>query len=84
VRDDDAVYAVEVWLAGGPADGRLQLVETDETAYPARWFCRQPVCFIGADDDPAPRIDHVYRRAADIDGQPVYRYDLSRPATPSG
>jgi hypothetical protein len=26
-----AVYAVEVWLVGGPANGRVQLVETDET-----------------------------------------------------
>lgn len=28
----NAVSTVEVWLAGGPADGRLQLVETDVTS----------------------------------------------------
>jgi hypothetical protein len=43
----------------------------------------QPGLFIGAGDEPAPRIDHVYRRTDDIDGQPVYRYESSPPATPS-
>jgi hypothetical protein len=39
--------------------------------------------FICSDADPAPRIDHVYQRADDIDGQPVYRYESSPPAAPA-
>lgn len=79
-----AVYAVEVWPAGGPADGRLQLVVTDVTGGPpSTVVLPQTGVVIGADDDPAPLIDHVYRRADDIDGQPVYRYESSPPATPS-
>lgn len=80
-----AVHVVEVWLAGGPADGRRQLVETDQTGgLPATVVLPQTGVFISAHDDPAPRIDHVCRRADDIDGQPVYRYEPSRPPTPSG
>jgi hypothetical protein len=78
-----AVRAVEVWLAGGPADSRLQLVETDATGgLPTTVVLPQTGLSIGADDDPAPRIDHVYRRAEDIDGQPVNRYASSPPRTP--
>jgi len=77
------VSAVEVWLAGGPADGRHQLVETDVTGgLPTTVVLPQTGLFIGAGDQPAPRIDHVYRRTDDIDGQPVYRYESSPPATP--
>jgi hypothetical protein len=78
------VSAVEVWLAGGPADGRLQLVETDVTGgLPTTVILPQTGLHIGADDDPAPLIGHVYRRTDDIDGQPVYRYEPTPPATPS-
>jgi hypothetical protein len=28
-------------------------------------------------------LDHVYRRTDDIDGQPVYRYEPTPPATQS-
>jgi hypothetical protein len=57
-----AVHVVEMWLAGGPADGRCQLVETDQTGgLPTTVVLPQTGAFIGADDDPAPRIDHVYR-----------------------
>jgi hypothetical protein len=58
------VNAVEVWLAGGPADGRLQLVETDMTGdLPTTVVLPQTSLFIPTGDEPAPRIDHVYRRA---------------------
>jgi hypothetical protein len=78
------VSAVEVWLAGGPADGRLQLLETDLTGgLPTTVVLPQTGLFIGADDEPAPRIDHVDRRTDDIDGQPVYRDESSPLAAPS-
>jgi hypothetical protein len=50
---------------------------------PATVVLPQPGLFIGARDEPAPRIDHVYRRTDDIDGQPAYRHESSPPATPS-
>jgi hypothetical protein len=71
-------------LPVAPSTGRLQLVETDVTGgLPTTVVLPQPGLFIGAGDEPAPRIDHVYRRTDDIDGQPVYRYESSPPATPS-
>jgi hypothetical protein len=79
-----AVRAVDVWLSGGPAAGPRQLVETDVTGgLPTTVVLPQTGLFIGADDDPAPRIDHVYRHAEDIDGQPIYRYESSQPPAPS-
>jgi hypothetical protein len=48
------VRTVEVWLAGGSADGWLQLVETDETAgLLTTVVLPQTGVFLGADDDPA-------------------------------
>jgi hypothetical protein len=61
-----------------------RLIETDETGgLPTTVVLPQTGVFIGADDDPAPRIDHVYRRADDLD-PPIYCYESSRPATASG
>jgi hypothetical protein len=46
-------------------DGRLpELVRLPQTGY-----------YIGSSDQPAPLVIHNYRRAADVDDQPVYRYD---------
>lgn len=35
--------------------------------------------FVGADDVSARRTDHVYRRAENIDGRTVYRFESARP-----
>jgi hypothetical protein len=76
VRHHGAVAAFEVWLLGGPADGRFQLVEADTSGgLPPTLVLPQAGFYTGINDDPAPRIDHVYRRADDIDGKPAYRYE---------
>ncbi|MFK3983060.1 hypothetical protein ACI2K4_22120 [Micromonospora sp. NPDC050397] len=68
--------AIEVWLLDGPADGRFQLVETDgHGGLPATLVLPQTGFYIGTNADPAPRVDHVYRRTDDIDGKPVYRHE---------
>jgi len=73
--------AVEVWLDGGPADGRMLLVESEPVdGLPATVVLPQTGVFVSADDEPAPRIDHVYAYVGGIDGRPVYRYSSRREA----
>jgi hypothetical protein len=72
------VGAIEVWLDGGPADGRVLLVETDFDGLPGTVVLPQTGVFVNADDEPTPRIDHVYVYAGEIDGRHVYRYGLRR------
>ena len=71
--------AIDVWLDGGPADGRVLPVETDAIdGLPATVVLPQTGVFVNADDEPAPRVDHVYVYAGEIDGRHVYRYGLRR------
>jgi len=65
-------------LAGRwPADGRVLPVETDAVdGLPATVVLPQIGVFVNADDEPAPRIDHVYVYTGEIDGRHVYRYGL--------
>jgi hypothetical protein len=75
--------AAEVWLLGGPADGRLQLVESDEGgALPQVLVLPQAGFYLGCDDDAAPGVDHLYQRVDDVDGRPVYQYQGARPSPP--
>ncbi|MEJ3742831.1 hypothetical protein WEI85_06050 [Actinomycetes bacterium KLBMP 9797] len=70
--------ATEVWLQGGPADGRIQLVELDARGcLPATLVLPQTNFYIGTSDEPVPTVDHVYRRTDDLDGQPIYQYQRS-------
>ncbi|GAA4734333.1 hypothetical protein [Phytohabitans rumicis] len=79
MSDDESVRAVEVWLLGGPVDGRIQLVELDTTgSLPVTVVLPQTGSYLGTVDGPAHRVDHVYRRTDDIDGLPVYQYESGR------
>jgi len=76
---DGHMGAIEVWLNGGPADGRVLLVETDAIdGLPATVVLPQTGVFVNADDEPSPRIDHVYVYTGEIDGRHAYRYGLRR------
>jgi hypothetical protein len=67
--------AIEVWLDGGPADGRLMPVElTVDGRLPEFVHLRQSGMFVGSEDQPMADVEHQYRREADIDEVPVYRY----------
>lgn len=68
------------WPRRRPASARR---DRRDRCPPATVVLPQTGQFIGADNDPAPRIDHFYRRTDDIDGQPVYRYESSPPIAPS-
>ena len=74
--------AIEVWLHGGPADGRLQLVELLADELPEIVQLRQSGAFVGSADQPQPSVEYTYRRARDqdTDDHPVYRHDLDHPA----
>jgi hypothetical protein len=73
------MVAVEVRLLGGPADGRLQPVESDAAgALPGYVTLPQAGLFVGAADKPAPRVDHMYRQVDDIDSLPIYQYESTR------
>ena len=69
------MVAREVWLIGGPADGRMMLVEVDQPTGPPRLLRRDEAgVFIGADDQPSDRLVHVYRQDGEVDDVPAYRY----------
>ncbi|MCO1593805.1 hypothetical protein M8C17_01345 [Micromonospora sp. RHAY321] len=68
--------AVEAWLLGGPADGRLTPIEVDENGFlPQVIILPQTGAYIGARDHPSPPVQHRYVRCADEDDPPIFRYD---------
>jgi hypothetical protein len=71
--------AREVWLVGGPVDGRFQLVESDTAGrLPVVVALAQDGFYLGCDAQAMPRVDQVYRRVDDIDGVPVYQHEVAR------
>lgn len=71
---------VEVWLLGGPADGRLMPVDLPAgDRLPEFLDLPQTGFYFGSSDVPAPPATHRYA-LADANSQPVvYRYTGSRP-----
>jgi hypothetical protein len=65
----------EVWLAGGPADGRLLTIEAAaDGTFPAGIALDQAGVFLGARDQPAQLVRHRYIPADDTDDKPIYQY----------
>ena len=66
---------IEVWLLGGPADGRLMPVETsDQQRPPAVIDLPQTGVYVGSSDQPTPAVTHRYL-LEDTSEEPVtYRY----------
>ncbi|MFI6267220.1 hypothetical protein [Micromonospora sp. NPDC051006] len=53
--------AIEAWLLGGPADGRITPIEFDASGQlPAMLVLPQTGVYIGADDQPSPAVQHRY------------------------
>lgn len=72
---DGPMTAVEAWLLGGPADGRIAAVElTADAQIPRLIRLPQTGLYVGASDQPAPVVEHIYVRSDDIDEQVVYQY----------
>ncbi|MFG1833605.1 hypothetical protein [Micromonospora chersina] len=67
--------AFEVWFADGPVDGRIMTVETDVYGALPEIVCLPEVgVYIGANDDPAPKVEHRYRLTRDGDSNVTYQY----------
>ncbi|MET8354813.1 MULTISPECIES: hypothetical protein [unclassified Micromonospora] len=70
--------AVEAWLLGGPADGRITPIEVDEDgSLPQAILLLQAGAYLGAREHPSPPVQHRYLRC-DGEGQgdpPTFRYD---------
>lgn len=67
--------AIEAWLLGGPADGRIMTVElTADGEVPHLLRLPQSGVYVGASDVAAPAVEHLYVRSSDIDGQVAYQY----------
>ena len=73
--DYRTMMVIEVWLLGGPADGRIMPVEVAPRQDPPQVIdLPQTGVFVGSSDTPAPMVTHRYR-LADPDCEPVtYRY----------
>ncbi|MEV1320089.1 hypothetical protein AB0J14_28890 [Micromonospora arborensis] len=68
--------AVDVWLLGGPTDGRLTPIEVDEGgSLPQLIILLQAGAYLGARDQPSPPVQYRYRRCDSGDDPPTFRYD---------
>lgn len=74
-RHDGPVAVLEAWLLGGPVDGRLMPVEvTADCSPPTAVKLPQTGFQVGAQDVPAPAVEHVYVLADALDDTHIYRY----------
>lgn len=72
--------AVEAWLIGGPADGRVMAVETTSDGHvPDLVRLLQTGMFVGTSDHPEACQEHVYERSDGLDGEVTYTYAWSQP-----
>ncbi|MGQ5262905.1 hypothetical protein ACTWLT_19415 [Micromonospora sp. ZYX-F-536] len=72
--------AVETWLLGGPADGRITPIEVDEDGrLPQAIHLLQAGAYLGARDHPSPPVQHRYLRCGGEDDPPTFRYDVPLP-----
>ena len=66
---------IEVWLLGGPADGRLMPIEASDPQHPpARIDLPQTGVFVGSSDQPAPMVTHRYQLEDATEEPTIYRY----------
>jgi sugar lactone lactonase YvrE len=65
----------EAWLVGGPADGRLMMIEREAGGgLPDGLTLDQAGVFVGSADLPVRRVVHRYARDQSIDGLATCRY----------
>ncbi|WP_435204943.1 hypothetical protein [Micromonospora sp. bgisy143] len=68
--------AVDVWLLGGPADGRITPVEVNEDgSLPQAIILPQTGAYLGTRDQPSPPAHHRYLRCDGDDDPPTFQYD---------
>ncbi|KOX06659.1 hypothetical protein ADK66_22290 [Micromonospora sp. NRRL B-16802] len=68
--------AVEVWLLGGPADGRITHIEVDDDGtLPQAIVLPQSGAYLGARDHPSQPVQHRYLRCAGEVDPPTFQYD---------
>ncbi|MET8838047.1 hypothetical protein ABZV78_29625 [Micromonospora sp. NPDC004540] len=67
---------VEAWFLGGPADGRVMLVEqTADGDLPKLVRLSQVGLHFGASEAVAPRVEHIYVLGGSVDDTQVYQYE---------
>ncbi|MBQ0905603.1 hypothetical protein [Micromonospora sp. U21] len=72
--------AVDAWLIGGPADGRITPIEVDEHGcLPQAVLLLQAGAYLGARDHPSQPVQRRYLRCDGEDDPPTFRYDGSVP-----
>jgi hypothetical protein len=74
-RKDGAVPVIEVWLLGGPADGRIMSIETnDSNRRPSILDLPQTGVYLGSNDQPTSMAAHRYQLEDTISEPSTYRY----------
>lgn len=69
------MVAVEAWLMGGPADGRIMAVKRRaDGELPEVVRLPQTGVYVGVSDVPAAVVEHSYVRVEDIECQVSYQY----------
>ncbi|MGC4797161.1 hypothetical protein ACLQ3H_24030 [Micromonospora saelicesensis] len=68
--------AVEAWLLGGPADGRITPIEVDESGFlPQVIILPQSGAYLGAREHPCPLVQYRYVRCDGEADPPTFQYD---------
>ncbi|MFJ6167258.1 hypothetical protein ACIQH6_19210 [Micromonospora orduensis] len=68
--------AVEAWLLGGPADGRITHIEVDDDgSLPTAIVLPQSGAYLGAREHPSQPVQHRYLGCASEVDPPTFRYD---------